>query len=104
MKNHFKFLLVLLLFAFCFLIFKDLASAQAGNPSLSITAFPAIQDKEVTAGQSSHLQVQFKNSSDSLTAGKIKIADFKIGDKNGAPLLIEGEPVEKPKYSASAWI
>lgn len=69
----------------------------------TITVFPAVQDIKVNPGERTRTQIQFRNASDEVISGQIKVADYVIGDKNGTPYLIEDQAL-KPKYSASSWI
>lgn len=85
----------------CYMLHVTQVSAQSST--LPLSAFPAIQDKEVTPGEKTRLQVQFKNGSDIVVSGYVKTADFTIGDKQGTPILIENAQ-QKPKYGAASWI
>ncbi len=88
-------------FALALLTFRVIA--QTAQNELSITAFPAVQEKEVAPGEHAHLQVQFKNATDAVTTGQVRVADYIINDKSGSVVIIE-DNLKKPAYSASSWI
>ena len=105
MKNYslkFKIItafLFLIIFHFALLAF-NLVHAQ---DTAAYTVFPAVQDIKVTPGVKTRAQVQFRNNSDQLTIGTVKVADFIVVDKKGTTQIIE-DPTLKPTYSASSWI
>ncbi len=98
-----KDLALLFVLVFLTLYLTKNISAQTEKQVLSITAFPAVQDKEVAPGEKAHLQVQFKNEESSFIVGKVQIADYVIKDRSGSLQLVEGDQ-QKPKYAASSWI
>lgn len=94
---------IVIFFLVLFALPTTINAQQTTKQELSITAFPAVQDKEVNLGDKVHLQVQFKNGEDAFIAGKVKVADYIIKDKSGSLQLVEGDQ-KKPKYAASSWI
>lgn len=84
------------------IIFLSRRIALAQIP-LSLTVFPAVQDKEVVPGRKTRLQVQFRNGSDEPISGTIKTANYVIQNNEGAPLLVENTDI-KPKYAAASWV
>lgn len=70
---------------------------------LPLTVFPAIQDKEVTPGEKTRIQIQFRNSGEDPIPGVVGVADYVITDKTGTPRLVENGKI-KPKYGAASWI
>lgn len=81
------------------LAFPFIAQAQEFS---TLTVFPAVQDIKINPGEKTRTQIQFRNASDEVITGNVKVADYVIGDKKGTPYLIEDQAL-KPKYSASAW-
>lgn len=69
----------------------------------AITAFPAIIDQSVEPNQQTRLLLQFKNNSDSIVTGKVKISNYTVNNKSGDPIVIE-DPSVKVKYAAADWI
>jgi len=99
---------ILVVFAFILagcVLFKASSFAQLTGDTnvLPLTVFPAVQDKLVTPGESTRLQLQFKNNNQMFVSGQIKVADYIISDKRGTPILIEDQQ-NKPKYGAASWI
>lgn len=94
-------------FAIIFILvlsFTFVLSFQAkAQDSLGFTVFPALQDKDVTPGDSTRLQLQFKNTTQNFISGQVKFADFVVKDELGTPLILENQPV-KSKYSAASWL
>lgn len=80
-----------------------MAQSSENPDSLGLTVFPALQDVEVTPGQNTRLQVQFKNGTGEFLSGAVRFADFVVKDEMGTPLLIENQQM-KPKYAASSWL
>lgn len=70
---------------------------------MSITTFPAVQDINITPGERTRVQIQFKNNNNSPVSGLLKVADYTINDKEGTPVLIEDTDI-KPKFGAASWI
>lgn len=89
---------ITLIFAFLLLTFPVKA-----QETVAYTVFPAVQDIKVTPGQKTRAQIQFRNNSDTLSIGNIKVADFIVIDKSGSTQILEDQLL-KPKYSASSWI
>ncbi|MDO8498017.1 MAG: hypothetical protein Q7S61_05755 [bacterium] len=85
-----------------FLAFVTHARAQELDFA-TITVVPAVQEIQVTPGEKTRAQIQFRNSGQSLEIGVVKVADFTVTDKKGTTELVEDVPL-KPKYSASSWI
>jgi len=98
-KKTFYFLLVFLSFNFLLLSFHHIFAQDVS----SITVYPTIQDIQVNPGEKTRAQVSFRNSSDTVATGDVRVADFIIVDKTGRTEIIEGAKV-KPKYSASSWV
>ncbi len=76
------------------------ASAQTVVP---LTVSPARQTIQVDPGSTEKTTVNFFNHSNLPIAGNIKVVDFIVKDKSGAPFLIEETSIPT-KYSAAAWI
>src|SRR3989344_3743431 len=95
----FNFLLVLLPFAF--LLFRLPVFAQIKD--FSITAYPAVIEKEVKPNEETRLLVQFRNNTGQFVTGSIKTANYTIKDKTGTPEIIDDESLA-PKYGAASWI
>lgn len=92
-------LLLLTLFLGGGLFFSSRVLAQT---NLSLTVFPAIQDITITPGERTRGQIQFRNASDSIINGQVKVADFVVKDQTGTPVLIEANQSQS-KYSAASW-
>src|SRR3990167_5600218 len=103
MKKYFITIAVILFLGMA--VLKIAANAQDQNQAdfLGITVFPAFQDTEVKSGDSTRLQIQFKNTTGAFLSGAVRFADFVVKDEMGTPLIIENQPV-KPKYAASTWL
>lgn len=104
MKNISKKILTI----FVFILLSSSIYHLASNPVLAqenttLTVFPAVQDVKVNPGESTRTQIQFRNGSDNLVTGVVKVADFIVTDKKGTTELVE-DPLLRPKYSAAAWI
>lgn len=92
-------LLLLTLFLGGGLFFSSRVLAQT---NLSLTVFPAIQDITIIPGERTRGQIQFRNASDSIINGQVKVADFVVKDQTGTPVLIETNQ-SPSKYSAASW-
>ncbi|MBI3619890.1 hypothetical protein HY214_01980 [Candidatus Roizmanbacteria bacterium] len=96
-----KKLFISLLFFTLLLPVARKTSAQLAE--LPLTAYPSIQDVEVTPGKRTRTQIQFRNRGTSFISGRIKAADYIINDKDGTPVIID-DPGITPKYAAASWI
>lgn len=100
MKRIVKYLLLLI----TVITVTQTVSAQTGTTQQSaITVFPSIQDITVKPGEKARFQIQFRNGSDNVLVGNVKVADFIVTDNRGTPALID-PTAEKPSYAASSWI
>lgn len=70
---------------------------------LDLTVYPAVVEQEITPGTPSRFLLQFRNNSNVLINGKIKVADYVISDKQGTPILVDDKQMSL-KYAASKWI
>lgn len=93
--------LALLGIVFAFLTLQTRVLAQVTD--FSITAYPAVIEKEVAPNEDTRVLVQFRNNTDQFVSGSIKAVNYTIKDKKGTPELIENDSV-KPKYGAASWI
>ncbi|MCL4374500.1 hypothetical protein M1523_01425 [Patescibacteria group bacterium] len=71
--------------------------------NVSLSVFPAIQEKTVRPNETTRLQIQFRNAADNAVAGKVKVADFVVKDNSGTPVMVEPGQMAS-KYGAAAWI
>lgn len=85
-----------------FFLYSSVPSARAQS-EFSITAFPAVIDQQVVAGESSRFLIQFKNNTSDFVSGKVRVGNYVINDKTGSPMLIN-DPLLKVKYAAASWI
>ena len=92
-------ILLIAIVGFVFVLYSQTKAQE----SLGFTVFPALQDKEVAAGENTRLQIQFKNTTQDFISGQVKFADFIVKDEMGTPLILEDQPV-KSKYSAASWL
>lgn len=76
------------------------AFAQA---KLDLTVYPAVVEQEIKPGTPSRFLLQFRNNSNTLINGKIKVADYVISDKQGTPILVDDAQMDL-KYAAAKWI
>lgn len=97
MKQKLFFLIIFILGAGIIITHKAFAQTN-----LSLTVFPAIQDITITPGERTRGQIQFRNASDSIINGQVKVADFVVKDQTGTPVLIEANQSQS-KYSAASW-
>lgn len=71
--------------------------------TLSLTAYPAVQEEEIKPGVKTRMQVKFKNNSEEPISGLIKVANYYVKDDQGSVELIDNINV-KTKYAAGSWI
>ncbi len=100
MKKKLFIIIAFIVFAILYALLPIPSFAQ---DTAAYSVFPAVQDIKVTPGVKTRAQVQFRNNSDSLAIGTVKVADFIITDKKGTTQIIEDSTL-KPTYSASSWI
>ncbi|HLL60308.1 MAG TPA: hypothetical protein VK338_01195 [Candidatus Nitrosocosmicus sp.] len=94
---------LLLAFVFMLTVMYSLSSPIFAQAVLQLTVYPAIQEKEVKAGETTRLQVQFRNSSDNAVNGTINVANYIVVDKKGTPRIIDDARADV-KYAAGSWI
>lgn len=82
-------MLVLLIIGVCLLIIPTGISAQSRIP---LVVAPARQTVALDAGTSEMLQIKFFNESISPISGNLKVVDFIVTGKDGAPILLEDQP------------
>ncbi len=70
---------------------------------LDLTVYPAVVEQQITPGTPSRFLLQFRNNSNTLINGKIKVADYVISDKEGTPIIVDDKQVSM-KYAAAKWI
>ncbi len=68
-----------------------------------LTISPPTQEIYVKPGLETRFQVKFFNASSENIAGFIKVADFVVNEKDGAPNLLFYD-VESNRYSAKKWL
>lgn len=69
----------------------------------NLSVFPAIQEELVKPGESTRVQIQFKNGGNAALIGTLKVVDFVVADKQGTPKIVEGNGLTS-KYGAASWI
>ncbi len=100
MKRLVKFLLLLIT---VITLVSGVNAQSTTSQQSAITVFPSIQDITVKPGEKTRFQIQFRNGSDNVLVGNVKVADFIVTDNRGTPALLEST-AEKPSYAASSWI
>lgn len=85
--SFFIFLFALLILNSSFLV-KEVFAQQR----IPLTVAPARQTVAIDAGKSEMLQIKFFNESSSPISGNLKVVDFIVTGKNGAPILLEDQP------------
>jgi len=80
-----------------------LAVPSFAQSKVDLTVYPAVVEQEIKPGTPSRFLLQFKNNSDTLINGNIKVADYIISDKQGTPILVEGQQLSL-KYAAAKWL
>lgn len=84
-----KIITALLLLTTYYLLHVTTAYAQARIP---LVVAPARQTVALDAGKSEMLQIKFFNESISPISGNLKVVDFIVTGKDGAPILLEDQP------------
>lgn len=83
------------------IIFSVNASAQV---SLPLLVAPVKQELTLNLGEKTAINVRFFNQGDVPVSGILRVADFLVLDKSGAPTLIDNPNQASPRFSASQWI
>ncbi|MCR4330078.1 MAG: hypothetical protein NUV65_06060 [Candidatus Roizmanbacteria bacterium] len=86
-----------------FVVFAIRSTVFAQAKDFSITAYPAVIEKEVKPNEETRLLVQFRNNTDQFVTGSVKAANYTIKDKTGTPDIIDSADLT-PKYGAASWI
>ncbi len=94
-----KTFLLISVLSFISILFTQSVFAQ----DVGLTVYPAIQDQDITAGQRSRVQLQFKNNTTDFIPGTVRAADFIVKDNNGTPVILE-DTLVKSKYAAASWL
>lgn len=81
-------------------VFAVNVSAQT---TLPLTVAPARQELTVKPGEQTAVSVRFYNLGDSPVSGIIKVADFLVEGKEGAPRIIEDVNQAPPRFAGSTW-
>ena len=72
-------------------MYSVLGTVQA-QARIPLVVAPARQTVAIDAGSSENLQIKFFNESISPITGNLKVVDFVVSGKDGAPILLEDQP------------
>lgn len=79
------------IFIFLCTMYSVLGTVQA-QARIPLVVAPARQTVAIDAGSSENLQIKFFNESISPITGNLKVVDFVVSGKDGAPILLEDQP------------
>ncbi|MCM8816619.1 MAG: DUF916 domain-containing protein [Candidatus Omnitrophica bacterium] len=99
--GSYLFLLILILFLFTVFSVKKVDSQNR----IPLVVAPARQTVNIDPGSKETLMVKFFNESSTPISGNIKAVDFIVEDKEGSPILLEGEEENlSNRFSAASWV
>lgn len=91
-KHNKTVLLIFFLFSLFFLNSSFLIQAVSAQARIPLVVAPARQTVALDAGSSENLQIKFFNKSTTAISGNLKVVDFIVTGKDGAPILLEDQP------------